>query len=406
MRRGRKGVSSVVGGAIIIAIVFTVIFPLLIYYQNMLSEYNYEVLKKYREEAKKLSERAEVYATLTPTGEIIIMAANKGTLHTTIERIYIINSDGSVKTVLSADITLPAFSDPIYYSTGQTLGSGDEVDVFAISMRGVKIVSPTNPLNTSKPPLIFSVLLKNLKTDRKYEVSLSVNTVKDLSGSNKQVGCIYTGSGCSDAVTQSFINRVPQDTRAVTFPIWPGNYTLMIKEYQWSGSWTQESSITEVVVVMSSMEKVYDFSGSAGLTPPSALKVKLIVPQMLVADKPSGLIKRYGIVSAKMVIYYNRTASEALRNVHYTVSCSGGVTCTIQSVSPSDVDILLPGEQVTVTFVIKYEVTSPDTITMTPSITSAIGEDTGTAYSKTGEAVDVLVCRLDPVVGYKVPVCA
>jgi hypothetical protein len=94
MRRGRKGISAVLGGIMVLAIVFTVILPLVILSQHTYGIFLNESNSRRIFDADRLSEFLDVNISQDPqTLQLTLMVSNQGPIHVNVVRVWAIDVD-------------------------------------------------------------------------------------------------------------------------------------------------------------------------------------------------------------------------------------------------------------------------------------------------------------------------
>jgi len=374
MSKGR-GLSSVVGGLIILIVIFSVLIPLLLYINRSTAIVHVEMLSRYNKELEKFEENLEAYSTICMLGGseyLCIYVANNGFFAANISAVYVYDPESGAPTIYTTlggnKILLSPHQESIL--TLSPIAAGEELSVKLATSRGRVLTPPNNRLSLAEPYAPLAITLKNLVTGRKYEITLTVKDAIDYVGNTVKFGCIPDAGGCIETTSTSFINRINNENRTVIFVLFPGNYTVRVVEYQWiGGSWTQTDSQEADIYLQRLSEAVFSFSGTSGGIPPSsAFELGISGPQFVEAGSSFDIL---------LFLRYRMTASEAARDVDINLSVSDPACSFIYGSPTTSLDVLLQG----ITEMIRYTLVCPNDgdVTITATVTFT-GENTGNQY--------------------------
>lgn len=236
-RSGSRGVSSVIGGLIVLAIIFTTVIPLVSFISQMSLDFeNAAIERRILDEAKKNENiEASAYQDFSDGGKIKVWIRNAGTIALNILRIWVIDKaspDPDSTTPILVDKDLMPYSSPIVVDTGIVPTVGRTYDVIVFTERGNAVVphgspligqSAASPLDVTKFPYTLTVTLLGLHTNRYYYITLQGN--------------IPGGS-----ITYNHRAFTYNSTVSFAFGVNPGNYTLTVTDSL--SSFTEEVSFS------------------------------------------------------------------------------------------------------------------------------------------------------------------
>ncbi|MEN2975343.1 MAG: hypothetical protein ABDH32_07200, partial [Candidatus Caldarchaeales archaeon] len=95
MRNRRKGISAIIGTAIALSIVFTIIIPLFLYMQSLQSLFMQEANRRLQYELERLNERLEIYVSLSKNidgfgrRQLYLIVTNPGIISVAVPAVYL-----------------------------------------------------------------------------------------------------------------------------------------------------------------------------------------------------------------------------------------------------------------------------------------------------------------------------
>ena len=236
-----KGVSTVVGAAIFVAIVFTIIFPLMLYVNTLHDLYMREASSRLSYEVERFNEKLEIHAS---TGRpdalgrapVYVIFHNPSQLEVKIVAFYI---ESKHRGILPIELSNPIVLAPgasISYHVPFTIDPDDEITVKAVTARGRSYTAPEDRLSVRHPPYMLFVTVENMSLRSWYRVRVESNGV---------IGCVSPGISlnqiCQEnaeyTITPSAIlrlfkanNRKPAPIGYAFFHAMPGSYTVHLIE--------------------------------------------------------------------------------------------------------------------------------------------------------------------------------
>ena len=391
--REEKAVSTVLGIAILVAIVFLVILPLLLFLQNTAALYNLAVSERSRLELERMQERLEVHASISPEDhKLRILLLNNGPLTVNITRIYVMSDslptperDLSDQVIISPSSEITVLG-PDQVNDMPEIEEGSEYFIDVTTSRGKTYSAPERPLSVTDPPYLLQVTLMNMKYGERYSVEVRVEAINE-----EKVGCIRIESPsgasypCTNSTVVEYVSERWNENKTFAFRVMPGNYTITVKE----GATTVSS---QSMFLLGNEARIYNFTH----TPPcpsgdccddmrNSLKIKLSAPKVVMAGS-SGETPNLEVY---VIVELAPDAREAIRNLKVTLSCtdptSRPVMCSYVSITPEDgriIDYLKPGQ----TVALKFDVTvsnirdEGDYFSLIATIASGYGDRTGFDY--------------------------
>ncbi|MCD6341867.1 MAG: hypothetical protein J7L83_03320 [Thaumarchaeota archaeon] len=254
-RKSRRGISSVIGAAIAIAIFFTIIVPTWLYLQNLQAIYTEEVGKRLQYEVERLNEKLVIHATLTAPDALgrrflYVMIHNTGPLSANIPTIYIESTyDGLV--TISPNLVLAPGELVTKKIESEIVEPGEKVTVRAVTLRGNSFTALETNLGPNDLPYILLVTVANMSQQYRYKVVVSVLPAEG----GVRVGCVSPASGefaegCRERAEETiwpigFTDR----QRSVGFMVAPGSYSVKLYRCEWTGSgWGNEAQLESVTL--------------------------------------------------------------------------------------------------------------------------------------------------------------
>ena len=188
-RKGKRGISTVLGVLLMVGILFTTIIPIYIYVNAVNNYYDRTVVDMKIADQERSMEDLDVYAWgSSDTGDDIdVFLENKGSVSLNVVHIWAMRID-LVKTLIFTSQNVSSLPLQINPSNQATVGNlslstileSNETDYFNIEVttaRGNKFPSKTNPLHhngggwvsSSNPPWI-QVIIRSSQDDDNYRV--------------------------------------------------------------------------------------------------------------------------------------------------------------------------------------------------------------------------------------------
>jgi len=240
-----KGISTVVGAAIFVAIVFTIIFPLILYLNTLHDLYMREASSRLSYEVERFNEKLEIHASIglfAGRHALYVLAYNPSQLEVKIVAFYIESKQrGIVPIELSNPIVL-APGASMSYHVPFTMGPDDEVTVKAVTARGRSYTAPETRIGPRHLPYILFVTVENMSLRKWYKVKVAPDSI---------IGCVSPGSSlneiCNDTASyiivppailrlHKFNNEKPIPIGYAFFHVAPGSYTISLFEIELGGS--------------------------------------------------------------------------------------------------------------------------------------------------------------------------
>ena len=351
--REEKAVSTVLGIAILVAIVFLVILPLLIFLQNTAALYNLAVSERSRLELERMQERLEVHASISPVDhKLRILLLNNGPLTVNITRVYVMSDslptperDLSDQVIISPSSGVTVLG-PDRVKDMPEIEEGSEYFIDVTTSRGKTYSAPENPLSVTDPPYLLQVTLMNMKYGEKYSVEIRVDDINE-----EKVGCIRIESPsgpsypCTDSATVEYLSERWNENKTFAFRVMPGNYTITVKE----GATTVSS---QSMLLFGNEARIYNFthtppcpSGDCCVDMDNLLEIKLSTSKVIVAGDNAMEMEVY------VIMRLNASAREALKDLRIKLGKrTHGVTLTVMPSNVRKVDYLKPGQTIVLKF--------------------------------------------------------
>ena len=241
LRLGNRSVSTVLGAIILVAIVFTVIIPILLFIQNTSLLYFLQVSERNRMELERMEENLEVHATVH-TGNLkpYLLVVNKGVLAVNVTRIYMADSGGSLYVEDTSYAVPPVSPIKALPPTSFPSLSYDKSYVLQVATeRGKSYSAVEKPLSLANPPYLLQVIVMNMKYDHIYEIEVAV-TDMTVGGTPVKLGCIAAVNECEDSASLNYYASIWNENQTFFFKLLPGNYSVTVRELEWNGAEWQE----------------------------------------------------------------------------------------------------------------------------------------------------------------------
>lgn len=405
----RKGVSTIVGAAIFVAIVFMVIVPLLLYMQSTAEIYQREAQKAYRKELDKLREGLEVHASVEPsTYQMVLVMDNLGDIAVKLKSVCYTKYSGTSSEADcydEVDLNIPP-QTPCYRRLDFFDPAQKEYLYYlkAVSERG-RVYTAPEKLNLTSPPYNLYIALIDMNYDHKYEATVTVEPV-DALGSFR-VGCVYdpqTGECASSASKETYAYTFNQNETLI-FRVFPGKYQVTVVKKSWTGTeWVEEPDpiLRQTVFLKNDMilpaPDEHQPATPIGLDRDFKITIEAPATVLTSNDYPTATINVY--VALRLV----RNATEALRDlqIDLTVTDSHFVSYSITPSTPIHIERIRPGQTVVLNYTVQLTSTSPFAggyIVFQARLLEATGERTETNYlpggeNKPSEEYLISVCKL------------
>ena len=398
--RGRSGVSTVVGAAIFVAIVFMIVIPLLIFMQRSSEIYQLEALRAYRREVEKLNQDLDVHVSLRLSGKTpVFIVENKGAMMINISSICYTSTDISrpancSETKIRIPQALVRIIDFSYYDPSFKLKDGELYFFKLVSDKG-RIYQGKEVMNSSNPPYTLLVDVSNMKYDRRYVVSVSV---ADLYGVD--VGCVYDSEtkDCKLNAVQELYTYTWNQNNTFSFRAFPGNYTIEVERYYWNvDHWELEEKVFARSILLKDNSVVQVGEKHEPAKPIDLnkyLNFTILVPGVQMTSEDDLTFN----VSVVIRLSRDENVTENLRDVEISLKAFPRMGCSGANTSPTKqvIEIIKPGQTVVVTFDVKVEDigNSGAVVDLDATLDSAIGDRTGLKYSSVQRKIAVSICKL------------
>lgn len=408
----RKGVSTIVGAAIFVAIVFMVIVPLLLYMQSTAEIYQREAQKAYRKELDKLREGLEVHASVEPsTYQMVLVMDNLGDISVKLKSVCYTKYSGTSSEAdcydevdLNIPPQTPCYRRLDFFDPAQ---KGHLYYLKAVSEKG-RVYAAPEKINLTNPPYNLYIALIDMNYDHKYEARVTVEPV-DALGSFR-VGCVYNPQSgeCAISASKETYAHTFNQNETLIFRVFPGKYQVTVVKKRWTGAdWVEEPDPILSQVIFLKSDTVLPAPDTHQPAVPIDLdrdfKISVEAPATVLTsdDYPTATINVY------VILRLNRNATEALRDlqVDLTVTDSYSVSYLITPSTPIHIERIRPGQTIALNYTIQLTSTSDiggGYIIFQARLLEATGERTETEYLpggnyKPSEERLVSVCKLSTI---------
>ena len=402
--REEKAVSTVLGIAILVAIVFLVILPLLIFLQNTAALYNLAVSERNRLELERMQERLEVHASISPDNHTLrILLLNNGPLTVNITRVYVMSDslptperDLKERVLLSPSSGVTVLG-PNQVNDMPEIEEGSEYFIDVTTSRGKTYSALERPLNITNPPYTLQVSVINMMFDRKYKIKVTVVEMETTNGKFK-VGCVLAENSCSSEASYEYYSSTWNDNQTFTFRVMPGNYSIQLTEYKFdegSGSWISTNrgyQQTLMLLKSSVIVFAYEHVPATPIDLNSQFNMTLDTPHVLMVTDETTF-------DAYVVIRLDDTVKESMRDatVSLIIDQTKYCTATVEGRDSYNLEIIKPGQTISLHFRIRVSDVDPSlggVVYIKGSLTSAVGDRTGTLYGYETSITPISVCKL------------
>ena len=360
-----KGVSTVVGAAIFVAIVFTIVFPLMLYLNALHDLYMREASSRLSYEVERFNEKLEIHAS---TGRpdalgrapVYVLLHNPCQLEVKIAAFYI---ESKHRGILPIELSNPIVLAPgtsMSYHVPFTIDPDDEITVKAVTARGRSYTAPENRLSVKHPPYMLFVTVENMSLRSWYRVRVESNGV---------IGCVSPGISlnqiCQEnaeyTITPSAIlrlfkanNRKPAPIGYAFFHAMPGSYTVYLIEVMLDDHGNVVEQTVDHTILNVTDGDVQVFFQSEFREPLTTMTILLASNNTitLIPFDPFHPPPRGDIIVPFTISLGNM--SEPLENVNISLSITQTQSLNVISITPSrrTVHYMLPSESYSSFFII------------------------------------------------------
>jgi len=148
--RGRRGISTVLGGVLAVAIILTTVVPLLMYMRQVGFLYDTVSSDMRRADEEKMDEKLSAVAYLDTNNGIMLNITNTCDLSISVIRIWVMPRDGEPMGI-DAGLTLAPRTPTKVFGTGCVAVKGRVYDLKLVTERGNIIVPEGSPLQIIEP---------------------------------------------------------------------------------------------------------------------------------------------------------------------------------------------------------------------------------------------------------------
>jgi len=412
LRLSNRCVSTVLGAIILVAIVFTVIIPILLFIQNTSLLYFLQVSERNRMELERMEENLEVHATVH-AGNLkpYLLVVNKGVLAVNVTRIYMADSGGSLYVEDTSYAVPPVSPIKALPPTSFPSLSYDKSYVLQVATeRGKSYSAVEKPLSLANPPYLLQVIVMNMKYDHIYEIEVAVTDMK-VGGTPVKLGCIASVGSCTDKMMLNYYASIWNENQTFFFKLLPGNYTIKLREYEWDGdTWEQINEYgPRSILILENAVTVFRLPYNVPRpieNIESAFTISIDAPLDVFTEQEDGSYKTV-TVNVGVRIGLIAAANESLRdlkiklfvpespsNLDYEIYPCGDSDCSYGEI---EVEKLKPGDNMTLNFRLKLIPTNNlmgGYVILQASLVEAKGETTGQTYgSVLSDKVTVSLCK-------------
>ena len=398
----RSGVSTVIGAAIFVAIVFMIVIPLLIFMQRSSEIYQLEALRAYRREVERLNQDLDVHVSLKLSGKTpVFIVENKGAMMINISSICYTSTDiarpaNCSETKIRIPQALVRIIDFSHHDPSFTLKDGELYFFKLVSDRG-RIYQAKEAMNSSNPPYTLLVDVSNMKYDRRYIVSVNVTNLYGV-----DVGCVYDSEAkdCKLNAAQELYTYTWNQNNTFSFRAFPGNYTIEVKRYYWNGThWELEGKVFTKSILLKDNSVVQVGEKHEPAKPIDLnkyLNFTILVPGVQMTSEDDLTFN----VSVVIRLSRDENVTENLRDVKISLNATARTGCIVPTRRQKRViEMIKPGQTVVVTFDVKVENIGNNgaVVDLDATLDSATGSRTGLNYSGISRKLAVSICKLSNV---------
>mgnify|MGYP000353686072 CR=1 FL=1 len=364
-----KGVSTVVGAAIFVAIVFTIIFPLMLYLNTLHDLYMREASSRLSYEIERFDEKLEIHASIglfAGRHALYVLAYNPGQLEVKIVAFYI---ESKQRGIIPIELSNPMILAPgasMSYHVPFTIGPDDEVTIKAVTARGRSYIAPETRIGPRRLPYILFVTVENMSLRKWYRI-----TVK----TNGEIGCVSQGVSLNEicragaeytiippAILRLFKanNQTPAPIGYAFFHVAPGSYTVNLIEVSLDANGNPVEQTMDHERVNVTHGDVHVFFQSEFEKPMTTMTILLASNNTVTLLANGTLIPPHlpeGDIVVPFTISLGNT-SEPLKNVNISLSIIQTRSLSVTSPPSRTVSYMLPSESYSNFFII--HVNDPD----------------------------------------------
>ncbi|MCD6125558.1 MAG: hypothetical protein J7J19_00930 [Thaumarchaeota archaeon] len=413
--RKRSAVSTVLGAVILVAIVFTVLIPLLFFIQNTSLLYFLQVSERNRRELERIQENLEVHATVfTGNMKPYLLVVNRGVLAANITRIYMADSNDQLfvqDTTYAVPPVSPIKSFPLSFFPSLEYHKSY---VFQVATeRGRSYSAAEKPLSLSNPPYTLQVMVMNMKYDHIYEINVETSEMT-VGSSTIKLGCIARVNSCDESSSLNYYASIWNENQTFFFKLLPGNYSVTVRELEWNGAtWEEVNEYgPRSILILDNAVMVFRLPYNAPLSISdiqSAFTISIDAPSS-VFTKMEGDSYKTVTVNIGVNIGLVAVANESLRDLKikleevgkfnldpdnpYDIYPCGDDECNYGVI---ELERLRPGENMTLNFRLELNPTDDlggGYIILRASLEEAKGEMTGETYGPVySDDVTISLCK-------------
>ena len=365
-----KGVSTVVGAAILVAIVFTVIFPLMLYLNTLHDLYMREASSRLSYEVERFNEKLEVHASIGQPdalhrATLYVLLHNPSQLEVKIVAFYI---ESKYKGIIPIELSNPIVLAPgagMSYHVPFTIGPDDEVTVKAVTARGRSYTAPETRIGPKHLPYMLFVTVENMSLRKWYRIRVEANG---------EIGCVSQGVSlneiCHEGAEYTIIppailrlfkanNRTPAPIGYAFFHVMPGSYTVHLIEVSLDANGNPVEQIMDHVRVNVTDGDVHVFFQSEFEEPITTMTI-LLASNNTVTLISNGTLFPFHRPEGDIVIPFTISLgnmSEPLEDVVVEISSYIPHSLKVLNISPSNytINYMLPSESYSGSFVIHVQ---------------------------------------------------
>ena len=410
--RKRSAVSTVLGAVILVAIVFTVLIPLLFFIQNTSLLYFLQVSERNRRELERIQENLEVHATVfTGNMKPYLLVVNRGVLAANITRVYMADSNDQLfvqDTAYAVPPVSPIKSFPLSFFPSLEYYKSY---VFQVATeRGRSYSAAEKPLSLSNPPYTLQVMVMNMKYDHIYEINVETSEMT-VGSSTIKLGCIAGVNSCDESSSLNYYASIWNENQTFFFKLLPGNYSVTVRELEWNGAtWEEVNEYgPRSILILDNAVMVFRLPYNTPLSISdiqSAFTISIDAPSSVFTRMEGGSYKTV-TVNIGVNIGLIAAANESLRDLKIKLEGVGTYNLEDYNIYPCsdsgcnygviEVEKLRPGENMTLNFRLELNPTDDlggGYITLRASLIEARGEMTGSVYGSVySNDVTVSLCK-------------
>lgn len=222
--RSRRGISSILGIIIAVGIIVTVIVPLFLYTENIVSLREQYIVKRHNLDEEKMEEalKSAAYEDLyTGTHQIMLRFENTGYLAVRVVRIWVIRRDMPTTDPIEKTVPVPPRSDQLEIGTGVYASQGKVYDIKVVTERGniyVPVGSPITGWQGGVYPWTLSVTIMNMEKGKEY--TLEIDKIGE------------PGPSTPPYMPKTLVWKATAENQfqSLSFGVTPGTYTVVVQD--------------------------------------------------------------------------------------------------------------------------------------------------------------------------------